>query len=124
MDSLVLFVALTPGQFQEFQEKGSCKPDQFSGRFGLRKTAEEAIERSHYFMNWTSWTSFENMYDKKDFVLLKITITARGFLTLMEQDILVRRKPNQYQLHGDLQEQVMEGESLLFQVDKEAFTVS
>ena len=123
MDGLVLFVALTPGQFQEFQEKGSCKPDQFSGRFGLRKTAEAAIQRSHYYMNWTSWTSFENLYGKKDFVLLKITITARGFLTLTERDILVRKKPDQYQLYGDLQEQLMEGDSLLFQVHKEAFTV-
>ena len=53
MESLKLWLALTPPQFGALNKGEMVEPDEYSKRFGLRKTPEAAIERAKYFMEWT-----------------------------------------------------------------------
>ena len=52
-DGLVLYVGLTPLQRISLFSGEAVQPDSSSQRFGLRTTPHAAIERAHYFMEWS-----------------------------------------------------------------------
>eukprot|EP00435_Cladocopium_sp_Y103_P062544 s582_g24.t1 len=51
MESLRLWLALTPKQVEDFNKGQEVQPDEYSNRFGLRTTPTEAVERAQYFMD-------------------------------------------------------------------------
>ena len=70
MESLKLWLALTPCQFEALNKGEAVEPDEYSKRFGLRKTPEAAIERAKYFMEWTPHGVAEKeKRDPKEYVL-------------------------------------------------------
>ena len=52
-DGLVLYVGLTPLQRISLFSGEAVQPDSNSQRFGLRTAPRAAIERAHYFMEWS-----------------------------------------------------------------------
>ena len=74
---LKLHVALSPIQFQMLLDRHPILPGPYSGRFGLRSDPLKAIERAHYFMNWS-----------KKFMLCTVSFTPIGVLTLQQAQIL------------------------------------
>ena len=53
MESIRLWLALTPKQFEDLDEGKEIQPDEYSKRFGLRKDPSAAVERAQYFNDWT-----------------------------------------------------------------------
>ena len=49
MESLKLWIALTPKQLEELNTGKEVHPDEFSGRFGLRLGPEEAVDCAKKF---------------------------------------------------------------------------
>ena len=50
MESLKLWIALTPKHLEESNTGKEVHPDEFSGRFGPRVGPKEAVDRAQYFM--------------------------------------------------------------------------
>ena len=53
MESIRLWLALTPKQFEDLNNGKEIQPDEYSKRFGLRKDPIAAVERAQYFNDWT-----------------------------------------------------------------------
>ena len=97
MDSLKLWLVLTPCQFEALNKGEMVEPDEYSKRFGLRKTPEAAIERAKYFMEWTSrGVAEKEKRDPKEYVLVEVELTALGYMQKCEAGILLKYKPNEY----------------------------
>ena len=125
MESLKLWLALTPPQFEALNKGEMVEPDEYSKRFGLRKTPEAAIERAKYFMEWTPRDVPEKeKRDPKEYVLVEVELTALGYMQKCEAGILLKYKPNEYRWQGNMQ--AIEYDSmgrLLYRFGSEAFAV-
>ena len=53
MESIRLWLALTPKQFDDLNNGKEIQPDEYSKRFGIRKDPIAAVERAQYFNDWT-----------------------------------------------------------------------
>ncbi len=120
MEQIELYIALTEPQFEQLKSTGSCSPDPFSQRWGLRRDPNAAIERSYYFNNWKSATCWEAIFNKKSFLICKAKLSAVGLLRLTEAGRLLIKVPGEYQLHGPLSLEMEDGE---FSIDPEVFQV-
>ena len=49
MESIRLWLALTPKQFEDLNNGKEIQPDEYSKRFGLRKDPIAAVERAQYY---------------------------------------------------------------------------
>ena len=98
-NSLILWVGLSPSQFEELERTSKATPDQYSERFGLREEAQPALERAHYFMTWGEQPEFE----PKETVLMQMEITRAGLMELTNSGVLWKLKPGQYRLYGPLE---------------------
>ena len=56
LDFITLYVALSPGQVESIMGGGVAMPQESSQRFGLRTSKEGAIQRSHDFAEWETYT--------------------------------------------------------------------
>ena len=82
-------VALSPIQFQMWLDRRPILPDRYSGRFGLRSDPLKAIERAHYFMNWSApYAEPPPRTQIKKFMLCTVSFTPIGILTLQQSQIL------------------------------------
>ncbi len=80
--------------------------------FALRNSAEEAARRGTYYG-----------YDKrspKSVVLLRMTITAAGLLSLLDQGLEHKGK-DWWRFRGALRQELREGETVLYRVDNHFF---
>ena len=78
-NSLILWVGLSPSQYEELERTSKAAPDQYSERFGLREEAQPALERAHYFMAWGEQPEF---IEPKETVLMQMEITRAGLITV------------------------------------------
>ena len=86
---LKLHVALSPIQFQMLLDRRPILPDPYSGRFGLRSDPLKAIERAHYFMNWSApYAEPPPRTQIKKFMLRTVSFTPIATLTLQQSQIL------------------------------------
>ena len=90
--SLTLFVALNPKQFEDLQCGKPVLPDPYSGRFGLRSDQAVAVKRGYEFTNWhpASVSHPPPPVHPKQFMIMKVLLTAQGYMTLMEENVLVK----------------------------------
>ena len=99
--SLTLFVALNPKQFEDLQCGKPVLPDPYSGRFGLRSSQAVAVKRGYEFTNWhpasvsdpppaASESDPPPAVHPKQFMIMKLLLTAQGYMTLMEENVLVK----------------------------------
>jgi len=90
--SLTLFVALSPKQFDDLQRGKPVLPDPYSGRFGLRSSQEVAVKRGYEFTNWhpAGVSDHAPPVHPKQFMIMKLLLTAQGYMTLMEENVLVK----------------------------------
>ena len=99
--SLTLFVALNPKQFEDLQCGKPVLPDPYSGRFGLRSDQAVAVKRGYEFTNWhpasvsdpppaASESDPPPPVHPKQFMIMKVLLTAQGYMTLMEENVLVK----------------------------------
>ena len=79
MDSVTLWIALSPQQFDDLLSGQEVQPDEFSQRFGLRTSPAAAIERAHYFMEWTP-SGPRQQHCPEHFRALEVHISALGDL--------------------------------------------
>ena len=101
MDSLRLWLALTPKQFEDLNSGKEIQPDEYSKRFGLRKDPVAAVERAQYFNDWTP-EGPKGEFCAKDYVLVEVELTAIGYLQKAEAGILLKHKPNEYRWQGTM----------------------
>ena len=99
MESLKLWIALTPKQLEELNTGKEVHPDEFSGRFGLRLGPKEAVDRAQYFMDWTP-EGLKGEHHQKDYAVMEMEIFALGYLQKVESGILEKTKPTEYRWHG------------------------
>ena len=106
-----VFVALSPTQFHQLETDQPIIPDPFSERCGLRTDRLKALERAHYFTNWTPPQQAPDSslpIRHKQFVLCKLLITPLGYMTLCEEGLLVKGdgrdhfRKGYYQWYGPL----------------------
>ena len=71
METLRLWLALTPAQFEKLNKGEEVMPDEYSKRFGLRRTPLEAVERAQYFMDWSP-DGPTGEFVAKDYVLFEM----------------------------------------------------
>ena len=109
--ALSVFVALSPAQFNQLETDQPIIPDPFSERFGLRTDRLKALERAHYFSNWTPPQEAQDAsppMHQKQFVLCKLLITPLRYMTLCEEGTLVKgdgrdhSRQGYYQWYGAL----------------------
>ena len=93
MDSIRLWLALTPKQFEDLNNGKEIQPDEYSKRFGLRKDPVAAVERAQYFNDWTP-EGPKGEFCAKDYVI--------GYLQKAEAGILLKYKPNEYRWQGTM----------------------
>lgn len=77
-------------------------PDEFSQRFGLRTSPAAAIERAHYFMEWTP-EGPRGQFAPEHFTVSEVQISALGYMKKMEAGILANHKPGEYRWYGAMQ---------------------
>ena len=86
---LTLYIAVSPIQFQALLDRRPILPDPYSSRFGLRTDPPKAIERAHYFMNWSApYAAPPPRTEIKKFMLCRVHFTPIGVLTLQQAGIL------------------------------------
>ena len=86
---LKLHIALSPIQFQALLDHRPSLPDPYSSRFGLRADPLRAIERAHYFRNWSApYAEPPPRTEIKKFMLCAVHVTPIGVLTLQQAGIL------------------------------------
>ena len=83
MESIRLWLALTPKQFEDLNNGKEIQPDEYSKRFGLRKDPIAAVERAQYFNDWTP-EGPKGEFCAKDYVLVEVELTAIGYLQKAE----------------------------------------
>ena len=83
MESIRLWLALTPKQFEDLNNGKEIQPDEYSKRFGLRKDPVAAVERAQYFNDWTP-EGPKGEFCAKDYVLVEVEVTAIGYLQKAE----------------------------------------
>ena len=81
MESIRLWLALTPKQFEDLNNGKEIQPDEYSKRFGLRKDPVAAVERAQYFNDWTP-EGPKGEFCAKDYVLVEV-----------EPPLAISRKP-------------------------------
>ena len=101
MESIRLWLALTPKQFEDLNNGKEIQPDEYSKRFGLRKDPVAAVERAQYFNDWTP-EGPKGEFCAKDYVLVEVELTAIGYLQKAEAGILLKYKPNEYRWQGTM----------------------
>ena len=101
MESIRLWLALTPKQFEDLNNGKEIQPDEYSKRFGLRKDPIVAVERAQYFNDWTP-EGPKGEFCAKDYVLVEVELTAIGYLQKAEAGILLKYKPNEYRWQGTM----------------------
>ena len=79
MESLKLWIALTPEQLEELNKGNEGFPDEYSGRFGLCTGPAEAVDRAQYFMDWTP-DGLKGEHHQKNYAVMEIEISALGYL--------------------------------------------
>ena len=79
MESLKVWIALSPGQLVELNKGNEVLPDEFSGRFGLRTCPAAAVDRAQYFMDWTP-DGLKGEHHQKDYAVMEMEISALGYL--------------------------------------------
>ena len=99
MESLKLWIALTPKQLEELNKGNEVFPDEYSGRFCLRLGPKEAVDRAQYFMDWTP-EGLKGEHHQKDYAVMEMEIFALGYLLKVESGILEKTKPTEYRWHG------------------------
>jgi len=101
-DSITLFVAVSPQQFEDLQSGKPAKPDPYSERFGLRASQVDAVRRGHAFMNWhpANISDPPEKLHQKQFMILKLLITAQGYMQLMEENILEKGDGSNHSREG------------------------
>ena len=86
---LTLHLALSPIQFQALLDQRPVLPDPYSSRFGLRTHPLKAIQRAHYFMNWSApYATPPPRTEIKKFMLCKVHFSPSGVLTLQQNAVL------------------------------------
>ena len=75
MDSIRLWLALTPKQFEDLNNGKEIQPDEYSKRFGLRKDPIAAVERAQYFNDWTP-EGPKGEFCAKDYVLVEVELAV------------------------------------------------
>ena len=101
MESIRLWLALTPEQFEDLNNGKEIQPDEYSKRFGLRKDPVAAVERAQYFNDWTP-EGPKGEFCAKDYVLVEVELTAIGYLQKAEAGILLKYKPNEHRWQGTM----------------------
>ena len=101
MESIRLWLALTPKQFEDLNNGKKIQPDEYSKRFGLRKDPVAAVERAQYFNDWTP-EGPKGEFCAKDYVLVEVEVTAIGYLQKAESGVLLKYKPNEYRWQGTM----------------------
>ena len=97
MESIRLWLALTPKQFDDLNNGKEIQPDEYSKRFGLRKDPIAAVERAQYFNDWTP-EGPKGEFCAKDYVLVEVELTAIGYLQKAEAGILLKYKTQRISL--------------------------
>ena len=125
MESLKLWLALTPSQFECLNKGEVIEPDEYSKRFGLPQTPEAAIERASYFMEWTPHGVPEKeKRDPKEYVLVEVELTAIGYMQKCEAGVLLKYKPNEYRWQGGMKSlEFDENGNLLYKFSTDAYAV-
>ena len=105
LDYVILYVALTPQQAEALLAGNMAMPQETSGRYGLRTTREEALVRSHYFMEWNRQHIDPDSPElgQKDFVLGTLKISAIGYLQKSLGGVLEKTKPTEFRWKGGIQ---------------------
>ena len=101
MESLILWVALSPDQLADLNQGKDVHPDEYSGRFGLRGGPLEAVTRAQYFMDWSP-EGMKGETHQKDYAVMEFEISALGYLQKVENGTLEKTKTNQYRWHGPI----------------------
>ena len=97
MESIRLWLALTPKQFEDLNNGKEIQPDEYSKRFGLRKDPIAAVERAQYFNDWTP-EGPKGEFCAKDYVLVEVELAAIGYLQKAEAGVLLKYKTQRISL--------------------------
>ena len=76
---IVLYLGVTPLQLESLRRGYEITPDQHSRRFGLRSGPHGAIERAHYFMNWSPEGNL-GICSIEEMKAVKVFISGLGYL--------------------------------------------
>ena len=104
-DGLTVFVGLTPYQQECVVTEETIFPDNHSRRFGLRTTCRAAIERAHYFMEWSP-EGPKGEVKMEEVTPYKIKFTPFGYMQMVETGKLVYTKPGEYRWRDVLRTQL------------------
>ncbi|CAK8994171.1 unnamed protein product [Durusdinium trenchii] len=135
LEPLRKYIGLSPSQFQALQRGHGVAPDPYSGRFGLRDTPEEALNRGYTFNTWeppskkrkqdsveNDKENLEQMAnpedgDPKKYVIVELNVTDLGFRWLSMESRLHFNREGQLRLYGALFNEVRDADGrLLYQV--------
>ena len=102
--TLTLWIALTKTQFDDLVNGKPVIPDEYSNRFGLRRTMLKAVERANLFMSWSpaGYSEEPSVADAKEYLAVQIKISPLGYMRKMEQGTLVKLKPDEYRWMGSI----------------------
>ena len=95
MKTLFLWVALSPKQYHDLNAGKEVIPDEYSKRFGLRRTMLKAVERAHLFMGWSPEGSKGETHPK-DYLAIQIEFSPLGYMRKMEQGVFCKYKPDEF----------------------------
>ena len=120
MESLKLWIALSPGQLVELNKGNEVLPDEFLGRFGLRTCPAAAVDRAQYFMDWTP-DGLKGEHHQKDYAVMELEISALGYLQKVEGGTLQKMKPMEYRWYGPLKQEEVDGQGrMLYRISEMA----
>ena len=118
MESLKVWIALSPGQLVELNKGNEVLPDEFSGRFGLRTCPAAAVDRAQYFMDWTP-DGLKGEHHQKDYAVMEMEISAFGYLQKVEGGILQKMKPMEYRWYGPVKQEEVDGQGrMLYRISE------
>ena len=104
MESLKLWIALSPMQLEALNQGKEVFPDEYSGRSGLRTGPADAVNHAQYFMDWTP-DGLKGEHHQKDYAVMEMEISALGYLQKMEGGVLEKTKPTEYRWYGPLKQE-------------------
>ena len=98
---IVLYLGVTPLQLESLRRGYEITPDQHSRRFGLRSGPHGAIERAHYFMNWSPEGNL-GICSIEEMKAVKVFISGLGYLRKYEGGVLEWTQRDEYRCYGSI----------------------
>ena len=114
MESLKLWIKLSPEQLDRLNRGNEVVPDDRSRRYGFRMGPMDVGDSARFFLDWAPGVVIQDSdIQQRGYAVMEMEISALGYLQKMEDGVLERPDPTVYRWHGSLRHEARDSQGRL-----------